>query len=93
MDANRIVPVTAGGEFLAVTGQDSQTKWLNGALLVAGADAATMIVRETDGSGRILYDLKAAAAGGDQALYAVTFVGKIHVTFTGTSPKGYVLEP
>lgn len=79
-----VIDASAGGAFLSQTGV---TQVLRGVRLRAGADAATATVRETDGSGRILAVLGAAAGLADEQDIPVTFLGNVHVTTTGTSPK------
>jgi len=90
----RSVNVTAGGSFLAVTGSETLSKVLAGARLTAGAAAAaTLLVRETDGSGRILYSLAAPQGAADEARIPVSFVGNVHVTIAGAGAVGHVFEP
>jgi hypothetical protein len=89
----RAVNVSAGGEFLAVTGSENQSKKLAGARLCAGSTAATMTVRETDGSGRILYALAALTGTADGVELPCDFIGKINVTIAGTGAVGHVFEP
>lgn len=71
----------ATGDFLVASGQGG----LCGASLFAVGAAATLILRETDGSGRVLAQLSAAANsanhwGMDQP---VSYQGKVHATLTG----------
>lgn len=58
---------------------------LGGARLAAGGAAATAVLRETDGSGRILARLSAAANGVDEFMptKSVAFKGKVHATIVG----------
>ena len=56
---------------------------LVGVRLVAGGAAATAVVRETDGSGAILFELSAVANTTDESRIPVLFKQKIHVTLSG----------
>lgn len=58
---------------------------LGGARLVAAAANATAVLRETDGSGRILARLSAVANGADELapVKPIAFKGKVHATITG----------
>lgn len=71
----------ATGEFLNVQGNGG----LVGGVLQAAAAAATAIIRETDGSGRVLAYLAAAANGVDRFNFdqPISYQGKVHVTLTG----------
>lgn len=82
----RSVDASAGGAFLAVeTGQSAQ---LAGATLAAGSGAvATAIIRETDGSGRILCKLAALASDTVHLLHPVDYTGNVHVTMTGAGAQ------
>lgn len=85
------VDASATGAYLAVgTGQSAQ---VGGAVLAAAAAAATAVVRETDGSGRILFKL--AAPIGDTAYLTqpVNYVGNVHVTITGAAAQFNLLQP
>lgn len=86
----RAVDGSAGGAFLAGDGK----RLLAGATLLAGADAATAIIRETDGSGRILGVLGAGIGLTDHWVPPgpVEFTATIHVTLTGTAPKCILYE-
>lgn len=62
--------------------------YLAGARLKAGADAATAVLRETNGSGRILAVLGAGIGLCDEFMppKPVTYRTAVFVTLTGTSP-------
>ncbi len=89
---NRVVVVTAGGEFLA-EGAAGKIKTLGGARVVAAAATATLIVKETDTNGRVLAHLSAAADTADETAIPVSYTGKIFVTVTGSGAAAYVFEP
>lgn len=77
-----VINASAGGAFL--TGITGQKMPLSGARLVAGAGAAaTAIIRETDGSGRILCSLAAGQGTSDESNVEVVFTTNVHVTLTG----------
>jgi hypothetical protein len=61
---------------------------LGGARLLAGATAATAILREGTGSGRILAALGAGAGLPDEFMPSdgIPYAGAVFVTLTGTSP-------
>ena len=88
----KAVDVSAGGSFLAGSGQS--TGRLGGAVLTADAAAATLIIRETDGSGRKLLVLNAPV--GDTASYTparhIYYQGNIHVTITGAGAQAIAYE-
>lgn len=88
----RSIDASAGGAFLG--GVATQSYRLAGARLVAGADVATAIIRETNGAGRTLLKLSAAANTADECLPAegIDYVGNVHVTLTGTSPQLSLFE-
>lgn len=77
------VDASAGGAFLGAAGQG--TRLLGGARLVAAAAVATAIIRETDGSGRILAKLSAPINEADDFMPVrpVAYTGMVHVTITG----------
>ncbi len=78
LGANAPALNTAGGRAL------DGAKTLAGAALVAdGGGAATAILRETDGAGRILCQLAALTDETDHSYVPVQFVGPIHVVLTG----------
>lgn len=58
---------------------------LGGARLTAAAATATAVLRETDGSGRVLARLTAVANTSDEFMpeKSVAFKGKVHATITG----------
>lgn len=88
------IDVTAAGAFLAATGTDTMSRTLGGARLTAGAAAAaTLIIRETDGSGRILYSLAAPQGAADEATIPVTYVGNIFVVLAGAGAIAHVFVP
>lgn len=77
--------VSATGDAMD-TGAANLVVGLVGARLVSGSGAAsTAIIRETDGAGRVLVRLQAAAAGVDDFTpeHPVAYKGKVHVTLTG----------
>jgi hypothetical protein len=84
------VDASAGGAFLGASGQGQRK--LAGARLAAGADAATMTIREGSGAGRILAKLGAAAGLCDEFRIPVMFSGNVHVTLTGTAPVALLYE-
>lgn len=86
------IDASAGGAFAGGSGQGNRK--LGGARLAAGVDAATVIIREGTGAGRILAKLQAAAGGVDEFSpgQPVVFTGNIHVTNTGTAPVVIVYE-
>lgn len=77
--------VSAGGAF-GVAGEG--TKYLAGARVKAGADAATVVIRETNGSGRILAVLGAGIGLCDEwrPTKPVAYTAIYFVTTTGTAP-------
>lgn len=77
----QVINASAGGTFLAV---DSRTAVLAGARLVAAEEAATAVIRETDGSGRVLCVLAAAVGEADESAVPVVYQGQVHVTLAGT---------
>lgn len=90
----RSIDASAGGAFLS--GAAGQVYQLAGARLVASGDAATAIVRETNGSGRVLLKLSAPAANNADESFppgGIDFAGNVHVTLTGTSPQLTLFEP
>lgn len=86
----KAVDGSAGGTFLSGDGK----RFLAGASLRAGADAATATIRETDGSGRILAVLGAGIGLSDHLLPVgpIEFTAVVHVTLTGTAPKCILYE-
>lgn len=91
MHGTNVVNASAAGEFLA-EGPAAGRKTLAGARLVAGADAATAVIRETDVSGRILCALAAAAGTTDECSTPVQYTGKVFVVKTGTTPTILLYE-
>lgn len=79
------IDASATGEY----GLGSGVLGLRGARLVAAAAAATAIIRETDGSGRILAKLSAAINGYDELRppAAIAYQTKMHVTVTGAGAQ------
>lgn len=88
----KAVDVSAGGAFLATSG--AAIGRLGGASLTAAAAAATLIIRETDGSGRKLAVLNAPV--GDSSHWTpardVAYQGQIHVTLTGAGAQALAYE-
>lgn len=83
------INVTAGGAF---TRGGNETRHLSKASLLAGAGAATAIIRQTDGSGNILAVLGAGAGLADHWTGPVPFTGTFHVTVTGAPTAVVVYE-
>lgn len=52
-------------------------------MVASGGGAATAVIRETDGAGRILAKLAALDGQADQARLPVRFSGRVHVLLTG----------
>jgi hypothetical protein len=88
----KAVDVSAGGAFLACGTANSGR--LAGASLRAAAAAATLTIRETDGSGRILAVLAAAANASDHWTPGgdVHFQGNVHATVTGAAAVAIAYE-
>jgi len=66
---------------------------LCGVSLTAGADAATLTIRDGSASGKILLEVKAAAGDTEDAPVNCPIAvneGDVHLTFTGTSPSATV---
>lgn len=84
------VDASAGGAFLTGSGQ----RLLGGARLAAAAADATAIIRETDGSGRILAKLVAKAGEADEFMphRPVVFTATVHVTVTGAGAVATLFE-
>ncbi len=74
-----VVNASAGGAFLVATGRPV----LQAGRLVAAAADAVATIRETDGSGRTLMKLSAAAGTADESLLSAQYAGQVHVTITG----------
>lgn len=91
MGGYQIIDASAAGAFLS--GGGNLRKTLAGARLVAGVDDATAVIRETDGSGRVLATLSALEATADETGLPVEFTGNVHVTLTGTAPACYLYQP
>ncbi len=73
------------------TSYDNQAKLkISGFKLIGGIDASTVIVRDTDGSGQILWQGRCAIATDLMENVYIRSDRKIHVTFTGTGPILYV---
>jgi hypothetical protein len=80
MENVNAVNASAGGTFLVATGRPVMA----GARLVAGSGAAaTAVIRETDGSGRILCSLAAGQGTADESVAHVQYTGQVHVTIAG----------
>lgn len=80
------VELSATGDAIDLgTGGANATAGLGGARLVAAAANATAVLRETDGSGRVLARLSALANSADELTPArpIAFKGKVHATITG----------
>lgn len=90
MGGYSVIDASAGGAFLTATGRPV----LGGARLVAGAAAdATAIVRETNGSGRVLCSLAALAKTSDEAMPMVQYTGNVHVTVVGAGATVLLYQP
>lgn len=64
---------------------------IKGARLVAGADAATALIKQNDTSGAVLMSLKAAAAGTDESQICFTSdSGTLHLDLTGTDAEVFL---
>lgn len=85
MERFNVINASAGGAFLTAHAQaTNQPQVLAGARLVAGDAAdATAVIRETDGSGRILMVLAAGQGTADESCLPLLFRGNVHVTVTG----------
>lgn len=79
------VEVSATGDAIDL-GNANVTAGLGGARLTAASATATAVLRETDGSGRVLARLTAVANTADELAPAkpIAFKGKVHATITGT---------
>ena len=76
---------SAGGTFLAGAGVLS----MKGARLAAAAAAATAVIRENDGAGRILMKLAAGVGAADESFPpgGVAYLTQVHVTITGAAAQ------
>ena len=62
-----------------------------GVRLIAGADAATAVLKVTDTNGMVLVSLKAAASTTDE--HSIPFrcqASTLHLDLTGTSPEVFI---
>lgn len=75
-------------------GTTGQHKGLAGARLTAAAAAATAVIRETDGSGRVLATLAAPVNGADELrpIAPISFSGNVHVTIAGAGAQLNLFE-
>lgn len=80
------VDASAGGAFLVVPGNNGL---LAGAKLAAAAADATAVIRENDGSGRILAKLAAKAGEADELrpMGPIHYTTQVHVTMTGAAAQ------
>lgn len=85
---NNVIRLTADNDTYDIGGAGKIK--VKGVRLIAGADAATALIKETDTSGAVLMSLKAAAAGVDESQICFVATGKIHVDMTGTSPEVFI---
>jgi hypothetical protein len=87
------IDASAGGAFLG-GGASGLTKGLAGARLVAAAATALAVIRETNGSGRILATLSAVANTSDdfEPQAPIAFTGNVHVTLTGAGAQLNLFE-
>ncbi len=78
------VELNATGDAINVGNADA-VAGLGGARLTAAAATATAVLRETDGSGRVLARLTAVANTSDELSpeKPIAFKGKVHATITG----------
>lgn len=79
---------------VAATGQvtSGRNAYLRNVVLTAGADAASVELREDTGGGAALLTVK-AAAGATVAVQVsdAVFAGGIHATVTGTAPLATII--
>lgn len=81
------VRVTATGNVGGANGGS-----LIGGTLTAGADAASLVLREGGSGGTVLATIKAAAGATQPYWYGGTgYSGQLHATLTGTSPEATVV--
>lgn len=87
------IDASTTGAYLA-GGASGQVKGLAGARLTAAAANATAIIRETNGSGRVLAALAAAANTADELAPAspIAFAGNVHVTIAGAGAQLNLFE-
>lgn len=87
------VDASTTGTYLAGSAS-GLVKGLAGARLAAAAANATAVIRETNGSGRILAALAAAANTADEFAppAPVAFAGQVHVTITGAGAQLNLFE-
>lgn len=78
------INLTATGDAIDV-GDANTVAGLAGARLLGGGAAATAVLREGSGAGRILANLACAAGATDDfaPIRPVAFSGKVHLTLTG----------
>lgn len=84
--------VTATGDAYD-SGVVGQTYTMVGARLAGGSAASSAIIRETDGSGEILAELKCAANEADECRIPTAFRRKLHVTLAGAGASCVVYVP
>jgi hypothetical protein len=85
------VDASVTGAFLSVgTGQSAV---LGGARLAADGADATAVIRETDGSGRVLAKLAAKDGEADELRLPIRYTGNIHVTVAGAGAVCNVFQP
>lgn len=75
-------------------GASGLVKGLAGARLAAAAATALAVIRETDGSGRVLVVLTCVANTTDDFVPAkpIAFVGNVHVTISGAGAQLNLFE-
>lgn len=75
-------------------GSTGLVKGLAGARLAAAAATALAVIRETDGSGRVLAVLTCVANTADEFMpqRPVAFVGNVHVTISGAGAQLNLFE-
>lgn len=79
------VDASVTGAYLTVgAGQSAQ---LSGAKLTAAAAAASAIIRETNGAGRILCSMAAPIGSSDDLMVPINYVGNVHVTVAGAGAQ------
>lgn len=85
--SNNIVRMTADNDTYAAGGRIK----IKGVRLVAGADAATALIKVTSTGGAVLCSLKAAASSTDECQLPFTCdSGTIWLDTTGTSPEVFI---
>lgn len=86
---SNVIRVTADNDTVSIANTGLRIKTIR---LVAAADAATALIKETDTNGAVLFSLKAAANTTDEMnLDGLRIdVSTLHVDLTGTSPEVFI---